>query len=154
MIVAPSETPEPGHSYITPFQELRRIALTRLAPTYARSSTLRANLTAGFSFNCASTLSGTRPSVDTIATASEVPSRRPREKFAMLMLFLPPRSAFAAAQGEVRDVDAVLAEHRAHVADHAGHVLVLHDDQEARERGLAIDAVHLQEARLAEHHRA
>src|ERR1017187_10566805 len=64
-------------------------AAFRPPPPYPRNSTLRANFTAGFSLNCASTLSGTSPSVDTIATASDVPSRRPNAKFAILMLFFP-----------------------------------------------------------------
>jgi hypothetical protein len=55
------------------------------------NSTERASFTAGFSRNCCSTRSGTTSSVETTATASSgspgAPgaSRRPSEKFAMLM---------------------------------------------------------------------
>ena len=58
------------------------------------------------------------------------------------------------AEREVGDVDLVAAQHRADVPDDAGHVLVPHVDQVARQRRLAVDAVHLQQAGLAQHDRA
>ena len=60
-----------------------------------KNSTDRASFTAGFSRSCASTSSGTAPSVATTATASNGSpglrgaSRRPSEKFAMLTLLRP-----------------------------------------------------------------
>jgi hypothetical protein len=37
---------------------------------------------------------------------------------------------------------------------YAGHVLVLHEDEKAGKRGFAVDAIHLDEARLFEEHNA
>jgi hypothetical protein len=53
-----------------------------------------------------------------------------------------------AAQREVGDVDALLAEDGADAADDAGHVEVAADQQVAFERGLDVDAVELEQARL------
>ena len=47
-----------------------------------------------------------------------------------------PARAFTAAQREIRDIDVVPAQHGAHVADHAGHVHVLHEDQVTRSAAL------------------
>src|ERR1051326_7473454 len=45
-----------------------------------------------------------------------------------------------AAEGESRDVDFIAAEHASDVADDAGHVPVLHKNEEAGQRDFAIDA--------------
>ena len=53
-----------------------------------------------------------------------------------------------AAEGEVGDVDAVLAEDGADFADDAGDVEVAADEQVAFERRFDVDGVELEEARL------
>ena len=78
--------------------------------------------------------------METTATASSGSPRR--------------RGTFAPAQRKVGDVDAVLPQHRSHVADHARHVAVLHEDQEAGKRHFAVDAVHLRQPRLVQQDRA
>ena len=57
------------------------------------------------------------------------------------------RRAFA-AEGEVGDVDALLAEDGADLADDAGDVEVAADEQIAFERRFDVDAVELEQARL------
>ena len=53
-----------------------------------------------------------------------------------------------AAEGEVGDVDAVLAEDGADLADDAGDVVVAADEQVAFERGFDVDAVEFEQAGL------
>ena len=105
----------------------------RLSGNHTLNCTGRASFTAGFCATAPARLHDTAPSTLTSATASSGSpgfsgtSRRPSEKFAMLILFRP---------STVPDV-----------ADDAGHVLILHEDQVAVERRFAVDAVHLREPR-------
>src|SRR5262249_17456618 len=59
----------------------------------------------------------------------------------------------APSQREVGDVNLVAAQHTADVADHARHILILHENQVPGKRGLAIDFVDAHQARLVEQHR-
>ena len=59
-----------------------------------------------------------------------------------------PGAGAIAAEGEVGDVDAVLAEDGADAADDAGHIEVAADQEGAVERGFDIDAVELEQAGL------
>ena len=51
-----------------------------------------------------------------------------------------------AAEGEIGDVDFVLAEQRADAADDAGDVLIADQEQETLERRFDVDVVHAQDA--------
>src|SRR5579864_7714982 len=53
-----------------------------------------------------------------------------------------------AAEGKIRDVDLVLAENRAHLADDAGNVAIAQEDQIAFQRRLDVDIVDRQQARV------
>ena len=57
------------------------------------------------------------------------------------------RSVAGSSQGEVRDVDLMLAEDCADSSDHAGHVAIAKVDQILLQRSFHIDAIDVQQPR-------
>src|SRR5947209_3445602 len=53
--------------------------------------------------------------------------------------FTGPERRVAATQRKIGDIDFVETQHASHVADYAGDVQILHEDQVAREWRLAVD---------------
>jgi hypothetical protein len=72
------------------------------------------------------------------------------ERFAGLARF----GFCAPAKREIRDVDFVFAEDRAHAPDHARNIAIAHVDEIAFQWSFGFDAVDVQQARLVIKHRA
>src|SRR6266851_1823368 len=51
--------------------------------------------------------------------------------------------AYPAAKGEIRDIDLVFAQNRAHLPDYAGDVTVAHVDEITLERSFHINPIHM-----------
>ena len=79
--------------------------------------------------SASSTVSVTSPSTCTTATAFD--------------------SGPPASQREVGDVDVVLAQHRSDASDHSGHIEIAQVDHVALKRRFDVNAVDLQQPRLA-----